>query len=222
MFEFRFAMNGARAYAVAIGVLVILAGPSDASAAVITGSLAFTATGFPGGAPIDPISGRVNFSFDNSANFRNAENGSTQNGAPVQISVSGLNLPGSWTPVMTYFKSGALPNGTPVEDLLSISHTLDGTIVNAGNDDWRVAFNSISTRPTFLEVTYARAAAPGAIFMTFTGAASAVPEPTSLVLLGLVGLPLVFSRSFAGVVFGRKPHCRGKWASHWFASTCQL
>jgi hypothetical protein len=204
MFNSRFVMKSARACTVASAALVVLAGPSAASAAIITGSLAFTATGFPGGAPIDPVSGRVNFSFDNSVNFRNAENGSTQNGAPVQISVSGLNLPGSWTPVMTYFKSGALPNGTPVEDLLSISHTLDGTIVNAGNDDWRVAFNSISTRPTFLEVTYARAAAPGAIFMTFTGAASAVPEPTSLVLLGLVGLPLISSRSFAGFVIRRQ------------------
>jgi hypothetical protein len=91
---------------------------------------------------------------------------------------------------MTYFKSGTLPNGTPVEDLLSISHTLDGTIVNAGNDDWRVAFNTISTSPSFLEFTYARSSAPGTIFMTFTGNASAVPEPTSLALLviGLTGL----------------------------------
>jgi hypothetical protein len=154
------------------------------SAAVVTGSLAFTATGFPGGAPVDPVSGRVDFSFDNSANFFNATNGTTQNGAPVEVSVSRLNLPGSWTPVVTYFKSGMI-GGNPVEDLLSISHTLDGTVVNAGNDDWRVAFNSISTGPSFREFTYASAAAPGAIYMTFTGTASAVPEPASMALAGI-------------------------------------
>jgi hypothetical protein len=189
MFDSRFVMRSARACTVAIAVLAVLAGPSAALAAVITGSLAFTATGFPEGAPVDPVSGLVNFSFDNSANFFNAGNGSTQNGAPVQVSVSGLNLPGSWTPVMTFFKSGVI-GGTPVEDLLSISHVLDGTLVNAGNDDWRVAFNSISTGPSFLEFTYARASAPGTMFMTFTGTASAVPEPTSVALfaIGLAGL----------------------------------
>jgi hypothetical protein len=184
MFNFRSVMS-ARACTVAIAPLALLAAPIAASAAIITGSLAFTAASFPGGAPVDPISGRVNFSFDNSANFRNAENGSTQNGAPMHVSVSGLNLPGSWSPVMTYFKSGTLPNGTPVEDLLSISHTLDGTVVNPGNDDWRVAFNTISTGPSFLEFTYARSSAPGTIYMTFTGNALAVPEPTSLALLGI-------------------------------------
>src|SRR5688572_10706592 len=106
MFDSRFAMKGARACAAATAVLVMLAGPSAASASVITGSLAFTATGFPEGAPVDPVSGVVNYSFDNSASFLSAANGSTQNGAPVQVSVSGLNLPGSWTPALTYVKSG--------------------------------------------------------------------------------------------------------------------
>jgi hypothetical protein len=75
--------------------------------------------------------------------------------------------------------------GNPVEDLLSISHTLDGTMVNAGNDDWRVAVNSISTGPSFREFTYASADAPGAIYMTFTGTASPVPEPASMALAGI-------------------------------------
>ena len=155
-----------------------------ASAAIITGSLAFTATGFPANAPVDPVSGLVKFSFDNSANFFNAGNGSTQNNAPVQVSLSGLDLPGSWTPVLTFVKSGVI-GGNPVEDLMSIGHVLDGTVVNAGNDDWRVAFNSISTGPSFREFTYARATAPGAIFTTFNGTASVVPEPASMVLWGI-------------------------------------
>jgi hypothetical protein len=178
-------MNRVLCALVALGLhLVAMGDARSVSAAVVTGSLAFTATGFPGGAPVDPVSGRVDFSFDNSANFFNAANGATQNGAPVEVSVSGLNLPGSWTPVVTYFKSGMI-GGNPVEDLLSISHTLDGTVVNAGNDDWRVAFNSISTGPSFREFTYASAAAPGAIYMTFTGTASAVPEPASMALAGI-------------------------------------
>ena len=68
---------------VALGLhLVAMGDARSVSAAVVTGSLAFTATGFPGGAPVDPVSGRVDFSFDNSANFFNAANGTTQNGAP--------------------------------------------------------------------------------------------------------------------------------------------
>jgi hypothetical protein len=184
MFQFRFAMNGAKACTATTTVVLMLLGPTALSAAVITGSLAFTATGFPGAAPVDPVSGIVSYSFDNSANFFNAANGSTQNNAPVQVSVSGLNLPGNWSPVLTYFKNGMI-GGNPVQDLMSISHSLDGTMVNAGNDDWRVAINSVSTGRSFLEFTYARAAAPGALFMTFTGTATVVPEPTSVVLLGI-------------------------------------
>src|SRR5688572_20608563 len=184
MFVSRFAVKVARACTAATAMLVLLAGPSAASAAVITGSLAFTATGFPSGAPVEPVSGLVNYSFDNSANFLSAANGSIQNGAPVQVSVSGLNLPGSWTPALTYVKSGML-GGVPVTDVMAIGHALDGTVVNAGNDDWRVAFTPISTGPSFREFTYARADAPGAIFMTFTGTATVVPEPISMVPMGI-------------------------------------
>ena len=68
---------------VALGLhLVAMGDARSVSAAVVTGSLAFTATGFPGGAPVDPVSGRVDFSFDNSANFFNAANGDPHNGRP--------------------------------------------------------------------------------------------------------------------------------------------
>ena len=190
MFDSRITMKGTRASIATAAMLTMLASPSAASAEIVTGSLAFTATGFPNGAPVDPVSGLVNFSFDNTANFFNAGDGSTQNNAPVHVSFSGLNLPGSWTPALTFVKSGVL-GGSPVEDLMAIGHAMDGTVVNAGNDDWRVAFNAISTAPSFLEFTYASAAAQGAIFMTFTGTASAVPEPSSCALLTIAALGLV-------------------------------
>ena len=46
-------------------------------------------------------SGIVTFSFDNSAPFFNAADGVTVNGVVVDVSVSGLSLPGAWVPVLT-------------------------------------------------------------------------------------------------------------------------
>jgi hypothetical protein len=77
MLDSRFAIKGAKVCTAATTVVLMLAGPTALSASIITGSLAFTASGFPEGAPVDPISGLVSYSFDNSANFFNAGDGST-------------------------------------------------------------------------------------------------------------------------------------------------
>lgn len=161
-------------------VLVSLASATGAQAVIVSGSYSFMATGLP----INPVVGVVNFSFDNAASFFNAANGATANGSPVQVSFSGLNLPGSWTPVLTYILSGNV-GGNPVADLMSIGHSLNGTGTTMGTDDWRIAFNAISTAPSFREFTYTQASAPGVQFQTFTGSVTAVPEPAAAASMGL-------------------------------------
>jgi hypothetical protein len=66
---------------------------------------------------------------------------------------------------------------------------LNGTVVNAGTDDWRVALNNVSTNPTFREFVYSTSSST-VTFVTTTGTATAVPEPASLALLG-VGLAAI-------------------------------
>jgi len=176
-------LTGLRAAIVMVGTCAFA---SVSQAALVAGSLSFSATGFPAGAPVDPVVGTVSFSFDNTATFFNATNGTVTNGAPLTVSFSGLSLPGSWTPVLTYVSDGLL-GGVQAHDLMSIGHILNGTQTIAGTDDWRVAFNDISSRPAFREFTYTRTLDPTAQFQTFTGAVAAVPEPETVALMG-VGL----------------------------------
>ena len=71
-----------------------------------------------------------------------------------------------------------------VPDVLAIGHQLNGTVVNTNTDDWRVAFNTVSTNPTFREFAYSSSSVSG-IFVTPTGTVAPVPEPATLTLLGL-------------------------------------
>jgi hypothetical protein len=173
-------MNKGRTIARSLVVALAGAAAGPACAALVAGTLSFTATGFGPGAPVDPIVGTVSFSFNNSATFFGAADGSLQNGSPVSVSVQTLNLPGSWTPVLTYIQSGMV-GGMPVSDLMSIGHVLNGTGTVAGTDDWRIAFNSISTAPGFREFTYTVTGQP-LLFQTFVGE---VPEPATLALWAL-------------------------------------
>ena len=172
-----------RASAIALACALLTA--PAAHAAIVSGTWTFEAYGLP----IDPIVGTVSFSFDNSASFFSAADSATANGAPVTVSLEGLNLPGGWSPVLTFIKSGVI-GGVPVEDLMSIGHVLNGTQTFMGTDDWRIAFNQISTAPSFREFTYTSSLSPGMLFQTFDGTASAVPEPgtSALLALGLASL----------------------------------
>jgi hypothetical protein len=184
-------MNRIRTIACGLTAALALTAASTACASLVTGSLSFTGTGFGAGAPVDPIVGSVSFSFDNSATFFGAADGSVQNGVPVSVSVTALNLPGNWTPVLTFIQSGMV-GGMPVSDLMSIGHVLNGTGTVAGTDDWRIAFNTISATPGFREFTYTVAGRPE-LFQSFVGQVSQVPEPATLAL-GAVGLAAVLAR----------------------------
>jgi hypothetical protein len=171
-------------HCVAAAALAALA-PGLASAAIVSGTLTFTAQNFGPGAPVDPVTGTVTFSFDNAASIFNATSGGA-----VQFSVTGLNLPGSWTPVMSYLKDNTI-GGFRLVDVLSFGHSANGGTATAfGTDDWRVAFNNISTAPSFREFTYTTTALTNGQYQTFVGR---VPEPGTLglaafALAGLVGV----------------------------------
>jgi hypothetical protein len=173
-----------------IGCLAALVA-STTSATIVSGSLTFTATGFGAGAPSDPVTGTVHYSFDNSATFFGASDGSTQNGAPVSVSFSALSLPGGWTPVLTYILSGNI-GPVPVADLMSIGHVLNGTQTLAGTDDWRLAIDSVSSGPTFREFTYTQAGDAN-VYQSFTGAVPDVGTGAQLAL-GMMSLLALWRR----------------------------
>lgn len=168
---------------------------TQAFATLVTGTLSFQADDFPIGAPFAAASGTIAFSFDNAASFFGATDGSVQNGAQVHVAVSGISLPGDWTPVLTYIQSGSI-GGQPVADLLAIGHALAGTAVDAGTDDWRLALDTVSSSPSFREFTYAVGSLPGGPFMSTGGTLAPVPEPWSgaLMAAGLVVLARRFHR----------------------------
>jgi hypothetical protein len=176
-------MKGRLHHWVAAGALAALL-PGVASAALVSGTLSFTAQNFGAGAPTDPVTGTVTYSFDNAAPIFNATSGGA-----VQFTITGLNLPGTWTPVLSYFKDNVI-GGFRLVDVLAIGHSANGGTPTAfGTDDWRVAFNNVSTAPSFREFTYTTTALTNGQYQTFVGR---VPEPgtfglAALAIVGLIG-----------------------------------
>lgn len=178
-----------RARSFACLAAALLAGPTIAHAVIVSGSLAFSATGLPAGAPINPVTGSVSYSFDNSAGFFNQPDGATVNGVVIDVNVLGISLPGTWVPVLTYIQN---------LDVLAIGHG-PTTVVTAGTDDWRFAVTNVSSNPVFREFVYSEATIADATFLTNTGTVAMIPEPATgaLLALGLAALRLRRPRSRA-------------------------
>ena|SRR5215469_9842181 len=160
--------TGIKSLAIGIATAVALV-CVPAQATIIHGSFSFTASGFGAGAPFDPVTATVTFTFDNSATFEHST-GLTVTGVP-----SGMQTDG---PTMFYV------HGT---DFLSIGDSLNsaGTVLS-GTNDWFLAIPNVSTTPTLGEFIYATTGTTH-LFLTETISinTTSVPEPATLALLGI-------------------------------------
>lgn len=170
--------RGIRIAALAIALSASL----DAGAAIVSGDVSFTAFRFPAGAPVDPITGRVTYRFDNSNQFFNQADGAVVGAVPLGIELVSLSYLGSWSPVVSYIKA---------LDVLAIGHGPTNVVPSVpGTSDWRFAINNVSTAPTFREFAYSSADLPGQTFTTTNGRLTLHPvdAPQAGLVLPLLGL----------------------------------
>ncbi len=179
--KFEFGHRTMRHIGQAAIAVALMVGGLPAQASPVSGSLRFIASGFPAGAPNDPVTGAVHFSFDNAAQFFHQPDGAFVNGATIDIDLLELSLPGTWGPlVMTYLKG---------IDVLAIGYGAQ-TLIAPGTQDFLFAIGNVSTHPQFREFGYATAAIPGSDFRTRNGSVAVVPEPATLAIAA-VGLAVI-------------------------------
>jgi hypothetical protein len=145
---------------------------ASAQASTITLNYDFSAGGgFAPGAPTDPVTGSFSVTFDNATNLSNVTSG---------VGVTNLNISLGSAPAFEYIKS---------VDLLRIGGLQGGVAVIADNtDDIFLSIFQASTNPTFDFFAYTTSSSGAYISREgelTASAASAVPEPASLTLLGL-------------------------------------
>lgn len=104
----------------------------------ITLAHAFTASGFPSGAPVDPVVGSFSVTFDNATDLTDVTSG---------ISVTNLNIPVDSTIGFTYLVLG---------DVLAIGGLQNGAnAVVAGANDFLISFLGASTPSPTVRFDYA-------------------------------------------------------------------
>lgn len=175
------AAMGAKGIQVA-ALAMLMSGSLGASAAVVSGNVSFTASGFPTGAPADLIQGRVAYRFDNSNPFFNQADGAATGAVTLDLELLDLSYTGTWSLVATYIKA---------LDVLAIGHGPTTVVPSvAGTSDWRFAINNVSTMPTFREFAYSSADLPGQSFVTTHGrlVEHPVDAPQAGFVLPLLGL----------------------------------
>lgn len=153
---------------VMLAALFLALGPARADAEIITVSFGFVASGFDAGAPVDPVTGSVSVTFDNSTDLMEQTTG---------IAVSGLNITLDSVPAFAY---GAVADVLILGGLTSGAQTLAG-----GTNDFLFGVLNASTNP-IPAGGFIYSQTPG--FDVYRGdvelTAAPIPEPATLTLFG--------------------------------------
>ena len=171
------------------GASLVAMSAFEARAAIVEGTLRFEAWDFAAWhadghevdavAPVSPVTGFVQYRFDNSAGFMHQADGAAVNGVALEVSAWGFNIPWSGVLAVSYLKTP--PNPLGVYDTLAFSQG-PTTVVDYGVDDWRLMVTSISTEPTFLQMWYSPQGEQIA-YGPASGIVQTVPEPATAALL---------------------------------------
>lgn len=160
---------------IALATLSLTLGPNRAEADTIRLSATFVASGFrptlgSSIAPVDPVTGSFSITFDNSADLREQSKG---------LTFSNLNIALDGPPGFAY---GVVADALIIGSLFSGAQSVTGA-----SNDFVFGINNASTHPSPVDFAYAQRSSD-AIFQTFnvtlTLTPAAVPEPTTLALLG--------------------------------------
>lgn len=163
---------------------------SPAAAAIVSGTLSFTASyaGFLDPPPLAEVIGSFSIAFDNAANVAQTTSG---------IVLNSLNMPLS-SPIAFFYNQSL--------DLLRVGGINTGVGgISASEFDFNLLIDSFSTSPSsaFFNATFGNSVLYGAtqtVTVSFTPTTQSVPEPLSLSLVGvgMAGLALCRRRRPAG------------------------